>query len=78
MLIKNLNTVRTSDWAENMSRPREEDIRFASFQISCNGVLDHVMNGPERLVHDRMRSLRDLYPEDNWECEPARHWHDVG
>ncbi len=77
MLIKNLDTVGPSDWVENMSRPREEDIRFASFQVYCNGVLDHVMNAPEHLACDRMRSLRDVYPEDSWEYVPTRHWLDL-
>jgi hypothetical protein len=77
MLIPNLDAMRASDWVKTMSRPREGAIRFTSFQIHRNGVLDHVMNGPEPLVRIRMRVLNNQYPEDSWDCAPTQHWHDV-
>ena len=77
MLIPNLDAMRASDWVKTMNRPREEAIRFTSFQVYRNDVLDHIMNGPERLVRNRMRTLHSLYPEDSWDYAPTRHWLDV-
>ncbi len=73
MLIPNLDTLRPSDWVEAMSRPREEVTRFTSFQIYRNGVLDHVIDGPERLVRNRVSVLYKLHPTDSWDYAPTRH-----
>ena len=75
MLVGILDALRSSDWVS--SRASERAIRLTSFQIYRNGVLDHVVNGPERLVRNRLRSLRELFPEDCWEYAPTRHWRDL-
>ena len=76
MLIRNPDALTPSDWVEAMSRPRKDLFQFTSFQIYRNGVLDHVMNGPESLVRNRMSVLYNLHPDDNWDYAPTRHWHD--
>ena len=75
MLIRNPDALIPSDRNEAMSRGTNGVSQFSSFEIYRNGVLDHVVEGPEGSVRNRMSILYNQHPEDSWDYVPARHWH---
>ena len=77
MLIQNPDALTPSDCPEAMSRPRNCVSQFTSFEVYRNGVLDHVVDGTEGLVRNRMSILYNMHPEDRWDYAPTRHWHAV-
>ena len=73
MLIQDPGALTPSDSVEAMSRTGPEVLPFSAFEVYRNGVLDHVVNGPEGRVRSRMSVLYNLHPDDSWDYVPMRH-----
>jgi len=74
-LIRNLHALIPSDRSEAMSTAGASAIAW--FEVYRNGVLDHVVNGSEGLLRNRMSILYNLHPDDSWHYSPAGHWNSV-
>lgn len=71
MLIRKPDALLPSDHSEAMSQAGDCITQRPSFEIYRNGVLDHVVEGSEGLVRNRMSILYNRYPEDSWDYTPA-------
>lgn len=72
MLIRNPDALTPSDRPGPMSPATNSVSQFTSFEVYRNGVLDHVVDGSEGLVRNRMSILYNLHPEDSWDYAPTR------
>lgn len=71
MLIRDPDALMPSDRPEAMSRAGGRIRQIAWFEVYRNGVLDHVVNGSEGLMRNRMSILYNLHPDDSWDYAPA-------
>lgn len=75
MLIRHPDTLVPSDCSETMSRAGRRVSQITWFEVYRNGVLDHLVNGSEGLLRNRMSILYNLHPDDCWDyASVVPHW----